>query len=660
MAMFNQTRLQEALTAYKKDFVAKQWKNEKYKWEAVKWFQDNWDIDATDFAEMLERSLEKTSNLLSSANSFPKRMIVRLSKAYTKEVKAMFLSLFDERKEIFERIEEFKAQANVLIKKFSDRDIHHYQTEKTISTYLWLRYPEKYYIYKFMEAKDVADKLESNYQFKQGAYKDNINNFLSMYDELNSLLKQDAELTKLLQSQLTESCYPDTNLNTLTGDVVFYISRRYPKRIDEDSIETDIDPTDITSKARFKRWFMPIIDTLIKLGGNAPRQEVHEKIIEDYHISNEDLEKKSDSGVIFILNDIDWARNYLNYEGFLSNDTPKGIWGLNDLGKKIIIDDNLAGQIVAKWIRIKNAKRKGTPIPDIDLSPYYKYREKSYTADNFLRDVYMSETKYKSLVALLLKKKNIILQGAPGVGKTFVAKRLSYSIMGEKDTERVMLVQFHQSYSYEDFIMGYRPTKENFEIHTGAFYDFCKKAADDNENDYYCIIDEINRGNLNKIFGELFMLLEADKRGEEIRLLYKDENFSVPPNLYLIGTMNTADRSLAMLDYALRRRFSFFEILPGFDTDGFQSYQKELSSEKFDNVIRCIKNLNDTIAKDETLGEGFCIGHSYFCGLTPEELNDESLSSIVEYDIIPLIKEYWFDEPAKVRDWSERLRRALQ
>jgi len=658
--MFNQARLQEALTAYKKDFVAKQWKNEKYKWEAVKWFQDNWDINASDFAEMLERSLEKTSNLLSSANSFPKRMIVRLSKAYTKEVKAMFLSLFDERKEIFERIEEFKAQANVLIKKFSDRDIHHYQTEKTISTYLWLRYPEKYYIYKFMEAKDVADKLESNYQFKQGAYKDNINNFLSMYDELNSLLKQDAELTKLLQSQLTESCYPDTNLNTLTGDVVFYISRRYPKRIDEDSIETDIDPTDITSKARFKRWFMPIIDTLIKLGGNAPRQEVHEKIIEDYHISNEDLEKKSDSGVIFILNDIDWARNYLNYEGFLSNDTPKGIWGLNDLGKKIIIDDNLAGQIVAKWIRIKNAKRKGTPIPDIDLSPYYKYRKKSYTADNFLRDVYMSETKYKSLVALLLKKKNIILQGAPGVGKTFVAKRLAYSIMSEKDTERVMLVQFHQSYSYEDFIMGYRPTKENFEIHTGAFYDFCKKAADDNENDYYCIIDEINRGNLNKIFGELFMLLEADKRGEEIRLLYKDENFSVPPNLYLIGTMNTADRSLAMLDYALRRRFSFFEILPGFDTDGFQSYQKELSSEKFDNVIRCIKNLNDTIAKDETLGEGFCIGHSYFCGLTPEELNDEALSSIVEYDIIPLLKEYWFDEPAKVREWSERLRRALQ
>ena len=283
-----------------------------------------------------------------------------------------------------------------------------------------------------------------------------------------------------------------------------------------------------------------------------------------------------------------------------------------------------------------------------------------YTKEDFLHEVYMNKSQYASLTALLKKKKNIILQGAPGVGKTFIAKKLAYSIMGEKDTERVMLVQFHQSYSYEDFIMGYRPTEKGFDIHKGAFYDFCKKATDDNENDYYCIIDEINRGNLNKIFGELFMLLEADKRGEEVQLLYKDEKFSVPPNLYLIGTMNTADRSLAMLDYALRRRFSFFDMTPGFDTEGFQAYQKELANEKFDHVIRCVRELNDTIAKDETLGDGFCIGHSYFCGLNPAELTDESISSIIEYDIIPLLKEYWFDEPAKVRDWSERLRRAVQ
>ncbi|MBQ7515908.1 MAG: AAA family ATPase [Schwartzia sp.] len=283
-----------------------------------------------------------------------------------------------------------------------------------------------------------------------------------------------------------------------------------------------------------------------------------------------------------------------------------------------------------------------------------------YTQEDFLREVFISREQYDSLAARLKKKKNIILQGAPGVGKTFIARRLAYSMMGVRDNERVMMVQFHQSYSYEDFIMGYRPTDTGFQVKTGAFYNFCKKAGIDNENDYFFIIDEINRGNLNKIFGELFLLLEADKRGEEVKLLYKDEMFSVPGNIYLIGTMNTADRSLAMLDYALRRRFSFFDMAPGFKTDGFQAYQKALNNEKFNRLIACVERLNLAIAGDETLGEGFAIGHSYFCGLTPGEVDDKALSAIVEFDVLPLLKEYWFDEPSKVADWSGQLRSALQ
>ena len=172
----------------------------------------------------------------------------------------------------------------------------------------------------------------------------------------------------------------------------------------------------------------------------------------------------------------------------------------------------------------------------------------------------MNEQDYKTLVNVLKMKKNIILQGAPGVGKTFTAKRLAYSIIGAKNPDRVQMLQFHQSYSYEDFIEGYRPTENGFTIKKGSFYKFCKLAEDDDENDYFFIIDEINRGNLSKIFGELFMLIEKDKRGIELQLLYSDENFSVPANVYIIGMMNTADRSLAMLDYALRRRFSFFTM----------------------------------------------------------------------------------------------------
>ena len=283
-----------------------------------------------------------------------------------------------------------------------------------------------------------------------------------------------------------------------------------------------------------------------------------------------------------------------------------------------------------------------------------------YTEDDFLDEVFMAEEEYSKLVGILKAKKNVILQGAPGVGKTFAAKRLAYSVMGVKDIDRVMMVQFHQSYSYEDFIMGFRPSTTGFELKKGAFYNFCKKAEIDSDNDYFFIIDEINRGNLSKIFGELFMLIENDKRGIELQLLYSDEKFAVPANVYIIGMMNTADRSLAMLDYALRRRFVFFEIKPGFETDGFREYKMSLDNDKFNKLINCVEKLNSVIASDESLGEGFCIGHSYFCNFEADKIDNECLYGIVEYELIPLLKEYWFDEPTKVKDWSNNLRSAVK
>lgn len=282
----------------------------------------------------------------------------------------------------------------------------------------------------------------------------------------------------------------------------------------------------------------------------------------------------------------------------------------------------------------------------------------AYDAEKFLEEVYMDEDSYETLVALVRYKKNVILQGAPGVGKTFAAKRLAYSMMGVKDPNRVMMVQFHQSYSYEDFIMGFRPSENGFELKRGAFYNFCKEAEIDSENDYFFIIDEINRGNLSKIFGELFMLIESDKRGVELQLLYSDEKYSVPSNVYIIGMMNTADRSLAMLDYALRRRFAFYEMKPGFETNVFTEYQKSCDSKKFESLIKCVKELNTEIAADESLGEGFCIGHSYFCNL--DKATDQTLSGIVEFELIPLLKEYWFDEPVNVKKWSNNLRSAIK
>lgn len=308
-----------------------------------------------------------------------------------------------------------------------------------------------------------------------------------------------------------------------------------------------------------------------------------------------------------------------------------------------------------------------TGEPDIDETVALTALPRYDQAD-FLDDVFITENRYARLRALLKRKKNVILAGPPGVGKTFAAKRLAYSIMGEMDQSRVRMVQFHQSYSYEDFLMGFRPNASGgFDLHEGPFYRFCKEALNDDQNrPYFFIIDEINRGNISKIFGELLMLIEADKRGQELRLLYKNETFTVPPNLHIIGMMNTADRSLAVLDYALRRRFGFFEMTPGFESSGFQSVRARISNPRFDVLVSVLVELNNAITEDPGLGSGFIIGHSYLTppsdfqdqGAALAEVNDW-LHSVVEDELIPLLDEYWFDEPSNTALWAEKLRNAL-
>ena len=335
--------------------------------------------------------------------------------------------------------------------------------------------------------------------------------------------------------------------------------------------------------------------------------------------------------------------------------TDKGLWEHPEqLAMKTLTDVTPYTDFVKKTQALFDGDSSDTAVRDEDEE---ERTYDPYTADDFLHDVFMDEDRYNILKALLLTKKNVILQGAPGVGKTFAAKRLAYSIMGEKDTNRVKMVQFHQSYSYEDFIMGFRPTETGFELKKGVFYEFCRKASED-DRPYFFIIDEINRGNLSKIFGELFMLIESDKRGVELQLLYADEQFSIPSNVYIIGMMNTADRSLAMLDYALRRRFAFFEMTPAFNSSGFRAYRAKINNPKFDRLIATVEQLNDVIANDDSLGEGFCIGHSYFC--TNATVTDDWMKSVVEFELIPLLKEYWFDEAAKVKDWSRTLREVVK
>lgn len=283
-----------------------------------------------------------------------------------------------------------------------------------------------------------------------------------------------------------------------------------------------------------------------------------------------------------------------------------------------------------------------------------------YTKEDFLKDIFMTEEEYDSLYHLLKYKKNVLLQGAPGVGKTYLAKKLAYSIIGCTNKAQVEMIQFHQNYSYEDFIMGYKPNDNGFELKEGVFYKFCKKAEEEPEKDFFFIIDEINRGNLSKIFGELMMLIEGDKRGEKIKLAYKDEEFSVPENVYLLGMMNTADRSLAMMDYALRRRFSFFDVEPAFAKPAFKEHLRRYIHDGLivEKVVNRLTELNTKIADENNsgLGKGFCIGHSYFC-VEPVEGQAEKdwYKSIIQYEICPLLDEYWWDDKAKADDCKKEL-----
>jgi 5-methylcytosine-specific restriction protein B len=798
--MFNQFRLKDVLVEYKQNFVSKHWRDEKYKWEAVKWFQDNWNVNAQDFVEMLNRSLNKTFNLLASNNNFPKGMIVGFAKAAPEEVRSMFIALFDESKDVFERIDAFKLQSSILLEKYGNGAAQHYQYENAISTYLWLRYPNKYYIYKFGEVKTVASELEADYQFKKGAYADNIRNFLRLYDEISATLKEDTELVNLFQSQLTETCYPDPELKTLTIDVGFYISRYYSQK-DAIAAETaswvadDYDPglsVDdwsrlLADESVFTTNALEIMKRMKDYGGMATCTQLAVKYGETKNFYNSgsvalakrvveatgitpntrndsttrwwsvlyigrNAGKEEDGSFVWKLRDeLSTALDKADLSGIelyvaaAPGEENRGYWWLNanpkiwsfaniavgevqsytlynengnkrrifqnfldaKAGDMIIgYESNPVKQIVAigrisseqdgEKIYFEKVEGLTSPIdyatlkgcPELEHMEYFQnpqgslfkltrgeydfivdmIREENpvavttsidaYTKSDFLDDVYMTEKRYENLVAVLQNKKNIILQGAPGVGKTFAARRLAWSIMGEKDDSRIEFVQFHQNYSYEDFMMGYKPVEEGFELKYGIFYRFCQKAANQPDKDFFFIIDEINRGNMSKIFGELLMLIEKDYRGTKATLAYNGLAFSVPQNLYIIGMMNTADRSLAMIDYALRRRFSFFEVEPGFDSDGFIQYQNSLNSETLNELISKIKDLNREISLDKSLAKGFCIGHSYFCGR--DVCTEEWLHSIVDYDILPMLREYWFDDANKLQRWENILQGVFQ
>ena len=671
------SRIEQAYLQYLPDFFG----GEKYKWIAVQHFQKHWNIEAADFAGMLDQALGKTYNLLASGYYYARAMIVGFAKEDPEGVRELFRMLYDETRDLAERAEKFIAYAEDRKQNHNEEGWkNHFQDTRSISVYLWLRYPDKYYIYKYGEIRPAAEELESDFLPKKVATVDNLIGGYRFCDEICAQISKNDAITSTLHGLLTEDCYADPQYHTLTMDVVFYISRYYLQK-DSDTEEMDAD------------------DPLFAEGWGPP-QEVYNpgftkddwlKLLNDPNVIGPvwggTLAAFYDAGGQGTCTQIGqmFGKSAMSISGYCTNlakhihkitSCPLSIrkngttryWPILFLGKKA--DSGTPGSFI--W-RLRDELKEALGEFGIDRFLWEKAvkpekedlvdeteEEKQvceyYNKEDFLSEVFMSEEHLDQLIGLVRRKKNVILQGAPGVGKTFTSKRLAYVMMGMKDKSRIASIQFHQNYSYEDFIMGYKPVGSDFVLQTGVFYDFCEKARQDPGKEYFFIIDEINRGNLSKIFGELLQLIEADYRGEETLLAYNHMPFSVPKNLYLIGMMNTADRSLALIDYALRRRFSFFEMAPGFLTQGFKDYSATIQDETYNALVAQLISLNKAIADDPALGKGFRIGHSYLCVPEGEEYSTEWLQAVVLYDIIPTLQEYWFDDSEKATAWENTLR----
>lgn len=804
----------EILSEYKNEFHAR-WNYEMYKWELIQQFQNNWNINAENFHDMLEQALPNT-NLLNSANFFPRLMILAFAKIVPEEVRAMFKNLFDESQDLEQRLKNFKQSADKIKNENGDWTSH-YQQENVMSIYLWLKYPEKYFIYKFSECKHFAEELNNDFIPKKGLAEKNVAGCFDFYRKLTNLVKEDKEMTDMFENALTPECYPDENYNTLIADIVFFAGQKQNKNKQSLSfLEDALNNTNINFKYENKFYNIELSGEKYQIkmrtyNGNynfiskneLPELKDNIFVAVVYWIQNkpskiflcpttlwkddtngifkeknyEGLSSGAEWGInltenkISLLEEYEFSKMIAKLTGTKIVNKEKHYWVLSagekaklwedfkensiiaigwddwelgdlkeyndrqNLADKIATIDNQTSNknnVLCLWqfandiqigdvVYIKDGRTKllGRGIVKSDYkydsnretykhirnvewtnigeweSPYTQpvktltdatsfvdeinkmeemmlnNNESSgitlnisypkYTKDDYLNEVFQTEEEYENLKNLLLNKKNIILQGCPGVGKSYSAKRLAYSIMGKKDESRIAFIQFHQNYSYEDFIMGYKPCEDGFILSKGVFYEFCKKAEADKDRSYFFIIDEINRGNLSKIFGELLLCIENNYRGFNVTLAYEDKKqlFNVPKNLYIIGMMNTADRSLAMMDYALRRRFSFYKMTPAFAKKGFQDYQKNLNNEEFNDVIGTIKQLNAEIEQDDSLGAGFCIGHSYFSNITKETCSTKCLNSIIKYDILPTLEEYWFDDKARYNSWENKLNGVL-
>lgn len=659
--------------------------DELYKWQILG--KKYWDLEAKDLEAMVKKIPFK--NLLyPMANA----VLRHIAKDRPEQFRKILRDLFSEEDSLEDRIREFRSNVEILYREIEPK-LGSHQDERTIATYLTYWDPDKYALYK--------SSFYSKYCIYLGIRPARKNEKYSHYLELvnsiiNKYIRKDKELLDMVQEMKPANVFQDKNYLVLAQDMLYRLFNQ-PDETDEDEyIEEDGDDNKVAKQEEEDNgdkesqepqnfWWLNA-DPAIWSISNLERND-----IKSYTSRNEKGNKR---------------RIYKNFKAVQPGDfligyetspvkqvkalfeITKGLHNNKEKGE--IIEFRLMEklEVPVSWNELQN----NPALHDCEVfinhqGSLFRMTEEEFDVvreiidkKNIITGLQEKESKtrkylyqedtdkpfieteiFQQMTELLRRKKNIILQGPPGVGKTFIARKLAYEFMGYMNDSNIEMVQFHQSYSYEDFIQGLRPNKSGFELKNGVFYSFCQKAHAHPNRQFFFIIDEINRGNLSKIFGELMMLIEPDKRKEKfaLKLTYAEDEldkFYIPDNLHIIGTMNTADRSLAIVDYALRRRFAFITLWPVFG-DVFQIFLKGKGhSEKvIQHIIQACKRVNEEISKDLNLGAGFQIGHSYFCTFSGSSDEESWLNDVVTFEIKPLLEEIWFDDPDKVKRLTDEL-----